>query len=395
MTENPVGLRRAAVPSEGARAISLRGLATPATAIFICSRAAIWAVALIVLAWFPIQAVKFATPTMMVHSGSLDFGAGLWSRWDSGYFLEIAQKGWGDDGTAAVYPVYPSLIGIVGLVTAHYTLVGLVISLLACLIAFELLWRLARERFDTDEAAERTVLYLALTPMAVFLGAVYSESTYLMLALAAFLLAERKRWFLASSAAALALLTRPTGVAVVAAVAVLAWPNRRALAWLVLVPISFAFYPLVLWIQFRQPWAFATVEGLWSRHLSPFGPFGGLWDGISVLWRYPSDHHVVAVNVENLAFTLVYLVLLVLVWRYCTLAESVFATISLLVPMSVPRGGHLPLMSMPRFGLVIFPFYLVLARLGTGRRANAAIIGLSALLLGVEVVKWATFQWVS
>ena len=347
------------------------------------------------LAWFPIQAVKFATPTMMVHSGSLDFGAGLWSRWDSGYFLEIAQKGWGDDGTAAFYPVYPSLIGIVGLVTAHYTLVGLVISLLACLIAFELLWRLARERFDTDEAAERTVLYLALTPMAVFLGAVYSESTYLMLALAAFLLAERKRWFLASSAAALALLTRPTGVAVVAAVAVLAWPNRRALAWLVLVPISFAFYPLVLWIQFRQPWAFATVEGLWSRHLSPFGPFGGLWDGISVLWRYPSDHHVVAVNVENLAFTLVYLVLLVLVWRYCTLAESVFATISLLVPMSVPRGGHLPLMSMPRFGLVIFPFYLVLARLGTGRRANAAIIGLSALLLGVEVVKWATFQWVS
>ena len=151
----------------------------------------------------------------------------------------------------------------------------------------------------------------------------------------------------------------------------------------------------MLWIQFRQPWAFATVEGLWSRHLSPFGPFGGLWDGISVLWRYPSDHHVVAVNVENLAFTLVYLVLLVLVWRYCTLAESVFATISLLVPMSVPRGGHLPLMSMPRFGLVIFPFYLVLARLGAGRRANAAIIGLSALLLGVEVVKWATFQWVS
>ena len=113
------------MPSEGARAISLRGLATPATAIFVCSRAAIWAVALIVLAWFPIQAVKFATPTMMVHSGSLDFGAGLWSRWDSGYLLEIAQKGWGDDGTAAFYPVYPSLIGIDGLATAHFTLVGL------------------------------------------------------------------------------------------------------------------------------------------------------------------------------------------------------------------------------------------------------------------------------
>ena len=102
-----------------------------------------------------------------------------------------------------------------------------------------------------------------------------------------------------------------------------------------------------------------------------------------------------AVNVENLVFTLVYLALLYLVWRHCTLAESVFATISLLVPLSVPRAGHLPLMSMPRFGLVIFPFFLVLARLGAGRRANAAIIAVSALLLGVEVVKWVTFQWVS
>jgi hypothetical protein len=395
VTETPVGLREAARPAESTRAISLRSLFTPATAIFFCSRAAIWAVALVVLAWFPIETVHLATPTMMPHSNVLDFGVHLWSRWDSGYFLEIAQKGWGNDGTAAFYPVYPSLIGLLGLITPQYTLFGLIISLAACLVAFELLWRIAKERLGSDTGAERAVLYLAVTPMAVFLGAVYSESTYLAITLAAFLLAERKRWALASSAAALALLTRPTGVAVVAAVAILMWPNRRALLWLLVVPISFAFYPLVLWIQFRQPWAFLTVERLWSRHLSPFGPFGGLWDGISVLWRYTSDNHVTAVNVENLAFTLVYLALLYLVWRHGTLADSVFATISLLVPLSVPRGGHLPLMSMPRFGLVIFPFFVVLSRLGAGRRWNAGIIALSALLLGVEVVKWVTFQWVS
>ena len=101
-----------------------------------------------------------------------------------------------------------------------------------------------------------------------------------------------------------------------------------------------------------------------------------------------------AVNVENLAFTLVYLALPYLVWRHCTLAERVRDDLAL-VPLSVPRAGHLPLMSMPRFGLVIFPFFLVLARLGAGRRANASIIAVSALLLGVEVVKWVTFQWVS
>jgi len=396
VSENQAGIRAVGSRTAGEHAASLRGLFTAATPIFLWSRLAIWAVALIILAWFPISAVTQSTPTVMVHSGATDFGAGLWSRWDSGYFEEIARKGYGNDGTAAFYPFYPSSMGVVGRVLGgDYILAGLLLALAACLVAFELLWRFAHERLGSDAAAERTVVYLALTPMAVFLGAVYSESTYLMLALAAFLLAERQRWFLASSAAALALLTRPTGIAVVAAVAVLAWPNKRALAWLALVPVSFAVYPAMLAAEFGQPWAFLTVEKLWSRHLSPFGPLGGLWDGVSVLWRYPSDHHVVAVNVENLVFTAAYLVLLWLVWRWCTLAESVFATISLLLPLSVPRSGHLPLMSMPRFGLIIFPFYLVLARLGSTPRRNAAILGVSALLLGVEVVKWVTFQWVS
>jgi hypothetical protein len=379
----------------GERVTSLRGLFTPATPIFLCSRLAIWAVALIVFAWFPISPLSQATPTEMAHPGALDFGAGLWSRWDSGYFVEIARHGYGNDGSASFYPFYPAWIGAVGrALGGDYVLAGLLLSLAACLVAFELLWRFARGHLGSGAEADRTVFYLALTPMAVFLGAVYSESTFLLLALAAALLAERKHWAFASSAAALALLTRPTGIAVVVMVAVLAWPNRRALAWLLVVPLAFAVYPVLLNAEFGQPWAFVTAEKYWSRHLSPFGPFGGIWDGVSVLWRY-SDHQIVAVNVENLVFTLVYLVLLYLVWRRRTLAESVFATIALLGPLSVPRSGHFPLMSMPRFGLVIFPFYVVLAELGRTQRRNAAILAVSALLLGVEVVKWVTFQWVS
>jgi hypothetical protein len=134
---------------------------------------------------------------------------------------------------------------------------------------------------------------------------------------------------------------------------------------------------------------------MWSHHLSPLGPVGGLWDGTAALWRVTGNHHLTVLNAENLAYTLVYLVLLYLVWRQCTLAESVFASVSLLGPLSVPIAVDTPLDSLPRYGLVIFPFYLVLARFGANRRANAAIIGISALLLGMEVVKWATFQWVS
>jgi hypothetical protein len=395
VTKNEARIGNVASRIAGGHMASLRGLFTRATLIFLYSRLAIWAAAVIALGSFPISALGQATPTEMAHPGTLDFGAGLWSRWDSFNFEQIAKTGYGNDGIASFYPFYPAWIGVVGrALGGDYALAGLLLSLAACLAAFELFWRFAREHLGSGREADRTVLYLALTPMAVFLGAVYSESTFLLLALAAALLAERRRWALASSTAALALLTRPTGIAVVAMVAVLAWPNRRALAWLLVVPLAFAAYPVILDAQFGQPWAFVTAEKYWSRHLSPFGPFGGLWDGVNVLWRY-SDHQIVAANVENLVYTLVYLVFLYLVWRERTLAEGVFATIALLGPLSVPRSGHFPLMSMPRFGLVIFPFYLVLARLGSTPRRNAAILGISALLLGVEVVKWVTFQWVS
>jgi hypothetical protein len=53
------------------------------------------------------------------------------------------------------------------------------------------------------------------------------------------------------------------------------------------------------------------------------------------------------------------------------------------------------LLSLPRFGLVIFPFFLVLAALGGRPRVHTAIVACSSLLLGVAVVQWALWQWVS
>src|SRR5438128_1527065 len=70
------------------------------------------------------------------------------------------------------------------------------------------------------------VIFLAVFPMALFLQAVYSESLYLLLVLAAFALAERGRFATAGLVTGLAILTRASGVALLPALAVLAWRNR-------------------------------------------------------------------------------------------------------------------------------------------------------------------------
>jgi hypothetical protein len=54
-----------------------------------------------------------------------------------------------------------------------------------------------------------------------------------------------------------------------------------------------------------------------------------------------------------------------------------------------------PLLSLPRFGLAVFPFFLALAWLGRSPRVHTAVVAVSALFLGISVAQWALWQWVS
>src|SRR4051794_19647607 len=176
----------------------------------------------------------------------------VWARWDSGWFLRIAEHGYHSGAETAFYPLYPGLLAGLGRAFGgHYVVAGVALSLAACFVSFLLLHRIAEERLGAD-GARRAVLYLAFFPMALFLQAVYSESVYLLLTIGVFLLAERRRFLEASVLAGLALLARPTGIALLPPLALMAWrsPLRgRALASLAAAPAIFAVFPLVLWQQ--------------------------------------------------------------------------------------------------------------------------------------------------
>ena len=387
--------------------------------IFLWTRAAIWAAALFSLFVFvpnrhP-RAARWDDPSLTHDLGAV---TDVWARWDSVWFLRIAEHGYdaASGGASAFYPLYPAAVGLLGrMFFGHYVLAGILVSLAATLGAFFLLHRIAEERLGAD-GARRAVLYLALFPFALFLQAVYSESLYLLLTLAAFLLAERRRFPAAGAVAGLALLTRPTGIALLPALALLAWRERervRALAWLGLAPLLFAAYPLYLWRADGDPWAFLRAQRLWSRHLSPAGPLGGIWDGLRAGWagieQLASGSHThiywtavrdtdpiraATLNLECLAFLVFFAVLTVVAWRRFGAPYGLFAALSLAIPLSVP-SERWPLLSMPRFGLTIFPLFLALASLGGRPRAHTAIVAVSSLLLGVSVVQWALWQWVA
>ena len=191
--------------------------------------------------------------------------------------------------------------------------------------------------------------------------------------------------------------------------------RRRSWRLATVAPVA-ALYPLYLWWKLGDAGAFARAEGTWHRHLSLAGPLGGIWNGLRAGWAgvrqlaSGSNAHVywtavspadsvplrtAAINLELVGFLVLFVALTVIAWRRFGAPYGLFATLSLAIPLSVP-SSRWPLLSLPRFGLAIFPLFLALAVVG-GRspRTHTAIVGLSALLLGVFVTQWALWSWVA
>jgi len=380
--------------------------------VFLWSRAAIWLAALLALLTLePMRnpkAFRWDDPSVTHDLGSW---VDVWARWDSVHFLRIAEHGY-THAEVAFYPLYPALVAAVGRILGHhFVLAGVLVSLAFALAAFVLLQGVAERRLGVD-GSRRTLVYLALFPTALFLQAVYSESLFLFVCLGAFVLAERGRLPEAGAVAGLAILTRPEGIALLPSLVLLA--RRRSWQLATVVPVA-AIYPVLLWRRLHDPWAFAHAEGTWHRSLSWAGPFGGIWDALRAAWAgveqvvSGSNAHVywtavsradstplrtAALNLELFAFLVLFVFLAVVAWRRFGAPYGLFAAVSLALPLSVP-SDRWPLLSLPRFGLTIFPLFLALAWLGRNARAHAAILGSSAILLGVFVTQWALWDWVA
>jgi hypothetical protein len=398
---------------------ALRRLPRYPLEVFFWTRLLIWGGTLLAYLVFEAQ---YAQPlhnaggAQDVVEHDVGWAVDVWGRWDSGWFLQIAHHGYADPGqSSAFFPAYPLLVRFVGyFLLGHDLLAGVLISLVASAVAFVLLWRLAGE-LGGEATAARTVLYLAIFPTTLFLLAVYSESLYLALSVAAFVLARRGRWGFAGAATGVAALTRVSGVMLLPALALLAWraPDRRSalLRLSVSLPIM-ALWPLYLGLAHGSPFVFLRAQRAgWDRHLSAAGPLGGAWDALVEGWRgvrqlvagsghnyFPSGDHGAmygaGLNLEQLAYGVLLVGLGIYAWRAFGAAYGVFVLGSLALPFSDPLPGS-PLLSLPRFALGVFPVFAALGRLGSRPRVHTAFVTSFALLLGINLARWVLWIWVA
>ncbi len=141
------------------------------------------------------------------------------ATWDAPHYLYLADFGYKPNLLSnAFFPLFPWLIRGVGfLFFGHHLLVGLVLSNLLTVLAMVFVYSVVRELYD-ESVALKSCLLLLVFPTGFFLGLIYSDALFLMLAAGLFYFEMKNyRWpFLLF--AFLLPLSRAIGILVMAAV---------------------------------------------------------------------------------------------------------------------------------------------------------------------------------
>ena len=166
--------------------------------------------------------------------------AETFAAWDSGWYFDIAQRGyyWSPTGPEQprLLPALPDADAGAGLAvrragTGRCGSSGIALSYACLFLGLAVLHRLTATTFGGDrEAARRTVLYVAVFPFAYFFTQVYTESLFLLTSVSAVAAAVASRWGWAGLFGALAALTRPNGILIAVPLGLLALAGRPRLA---------------------------------------------------------------------------------------------------------------------------------------------------------------------
>lgn len=333
-----------------------------------------------------------------------------WHRWDTTWYVIIADSGYGyDKRSAAFFPLYPLMIrGFNHVLPGDSFAAALIISVITCLVTLVLVHRLATEIMGQD-IGKRTTFYLIAFPTGFYLAAAYNEGLFVALAAGAFYCMRRRRWWLAAVLMGFASATRMAGILLILAFLYeyarqAGFSPRRIrpnVLWVALAPTGLLLYAWYCWRSFGDPLFFQKMQSNWFR--SDFMP---PWTTIGQVVRLIGHTHPVlgptsVRNIINLTTALAVLVLLVIAldkqWGLGKEAAYlvIFSAADILMPLSNPIQTDYPLSSMWRFALECLPVWMVLAKMGRSERFNRTYTMSALALQGVMILTFLQNQFVA
>ncbi len=334
----------------------------------------------------------FGTTTLPLHTLSAS-----WNRWDTGNYTTIATHGYAPHiSLTAFFPLFP-LLERAGTFFTHSPFVaGLLIANAADLIALFALYELVRKDHG-EQCAARSVLYLSIFPSSFFLVAAYNESLFLCLALLCFCQLRHGRFWLAGIFGFLTCLTRSTGIFLLFPMAYVYLCGRQLrfdILALTLPLLGITAYSWYCSVIFGDPLAWEHAQVFW-HHQFHF-PWETLLITLKAIKHSPGLLSFQTLhNCLDLASILFALAMLVISIRRPPRLYLVYAVPLLLFVLSVPIVGNssIPLQSMPRYALELFPVFIIAGLLGKHRWFHDSYLLLSGALLFVSCMLFLAGHW--
>jgi len=317
----------------------------------------------------------------------------IWGIWDTQWYLRVATEWYSivpdtnpitlGQTTLATFPLYPLLTRILYLITGNAFISGLIISNACLILAAILLFRLVRLEYN-EETAYRSVKYMFLYPVAFIFSCALTESLFIMLLIGSFYYARKDKWLLVGILGFLLALTRPNGAVVILPLLYLYLKNisfrfkqiRPNILFLLLLPLGLLLFALYQYYLTGDLLAYvhAMQTPSWGHKLT--NPIIVLYVSI---FQLKNHIFIVAASI----FIVLYLLFVYI--RDIGMPYLLLGMLFIFLPLS---NGFASMGRMMRYMLVIFPIFIIFAKIGNTNNKDMLLTITLALLQGFLMVFW-------
>jgi hypothetical protein len=328
----------------------------------------------------------------------LDAFTKIWTVWDGWWYIGIARDGYSampvndvNMANYAFFPLYPALVRLASFAFGDFALSGIIVSNICLLVACYYIYRYVG--LDSDEAtAKRSVKYLILFPAAFVFSAVLTESLFVALVVACLYYARKGDWLAAGILGFFVPLARMPGLAIV--VPLLYEYLRQHGATLGHLPdIRGILRPemLTLFLPMFGLGLFAAGNYYLTGDFLGFLDIQSTWGGRMVL---PPVELLARLNPGNGAiftgaiFTIAALALMLLFYRKVDPGAWMLGIILILIPLFSAQSCY----SMLRYLAVVFPLFIIAAKITKDRRVDIALTVMLIVVEGIFMALWTTWS---
>ncbi len=347
--------------------------------------------------------IGLGSSILMQRPGNIswDFFFNAWNRWDAPRYISIAESGYdgmledGEPLNCAFFPLYPWLVRAFCVLIPNTKAACLVVSTFAYSAAMPFLYAMVAHDYG-KKIAKLTCIYISIAPFSFFLGAMMSESVFLLTTVLSWYFIKKKRWILAAVAGFLAAMSRIAGVLIIIPyIMELAESNAQYFiekryrkwfiscikqgTWVIIIPCGVIMYLLINYYYTGSCFSFMEYQQKFWLHTSCY--FG---KGISNMWNeFTSETRSLISKMDLFAPQMIsYLFSAIIMLAGCRRHKSAYTLY--FAAYFILNTGITWSMSGARYAALAIPLYIILAELTENKEyLKFGTVAIFAVLHGI------------